>query len=84
MTGDLNTTLGHRPIKKAAKPPPYQPSPHGEGGPRQRRSGAFVSTTNAPLFLSYFHLSFIPCLTYPPLRGTFPWRGRLRYETIIF
>ena len=35
---------------EAAKPPPYKPSPHGEGGPRQRRSGAFVCSTNAPLF----------------------------------
>ena len=55
----------------------YKPSPHGEGGPRQRRAGAFVSSTNAPLFLLYYHLSFIPCLPYPPLRGTFPSRGRL-------
>ena len=31
--------FGHRPIKKAAKPPPYKPSPHGEGGPRQRWIG---------------------------------------------
>ena len=29
----------------------YKPSPHGEGGPRQRRSAAFVSSTNAPFFL---------------------------------
>ena len=36
--------------KKAAKPPPYKPSPHGEGGPRQRCSGVFVCSTNAPLF----------------------------------
>ena len=42
--------FGHRLIKKAAKPLPYKPSPHGEGGPHQRRSGAFVSNTNAPLF----------------------------------
>ena len=27
--------------KKAAKPPPYKPSPHGEGGPRQRWIGCF-------------------------------------------
>ena len=31
MTGDLNTTFEHRPIKKAAKPLPYKPSPRGEG-----------------------------------------------------
>ena len=31
VTRDLNTTFGHRPIKKkAAKPPPYKPSPRGE------------------------------------------------------
>ena len=28
----------------------YKPSPHGEGGPRQRRLAAFVSSTNAPRF----------------------------------
>ena len=28
-------------IKKAAKPLPYKPSPHGEGGPRQRWIGCF-------------------------------------------
>ena len=33
-----------------------------KGGPRQRRSGAFVSSTNAPLFPLYYHLSFMPCL----------------------
>ena len=58
--------------KEAAKPPPYKPSPHGEGGPRQRRSGAFVSSTNAPLFPLYYHLPFIPCLPYPPLRAPSP------------
>ena len=31
MTVDLNTTFEHRPIKKAAKPLPYKPSPRGEG-----------------------------------------------------
>ena len=125
----------------------YKPSPHGEGGPRQRRSAAFVSSTNAPpLFPSFLwkevprrgggwpretvlphsgkptpprfarlplpeegarmifketrikslsfavrdsrphicrarlrfpHLSFMPPVPYPPLRGTFPSRGRL-------
>lgn len=29
-------------------------------------------------FLSlYYHLSFMPCLPYPPLRGAFLQRGRL-------
>ena len=40
----------YHPLKKAAKPPPYKPSLHGEGGPRQRRAAAFVCRTNAPLF----------------------------------
>ena len=31
-------------------------------------------------FLRFFHLSFTPTVPYPPLRGTFPSRGRLRYE----
>ena len=59
--------FGHRLIKKAAKPLPYKPSPHGEEGPRQRRSGAFVSSTNAPSFsytticLSYHVCPIRPC-----------------------
>ena len=57
--------------KEAAKPPPYKPSSHGEGGPRQRRSGAFVSSTNAPLFSLYYPAVF-HATPYPPLRGTFP------------
>ena len=32
---------GIAPIKKAAKPPPSKPSPHGEGGPRQQWIGCF-------------------------------------------
>ena len=43
-------TLRASPNKKAAKPLPYKPSPRREGGLRQRRSGAFVCRTNAPLF----------------------------------
>ena len=31
-------------------------------------------------FLRFPHLSFMPLVPYPPLRGTFPSRGRLRYE----
>jgi len=61
VTGDLNATSGHHPNKeKAAKSLPYKPSPRGEGGPRQRRSSAFVSCTNAPLLPLYYHLPFIP------------------------
>ena len=29
-------------------------------------------------------LSFIPPVPYPPLRGAFPTRGRLRYEDTLF
>ena len=41
-------------------------------GPRQRRSGPFASNTNAPLFLLYYLLSFIPCLPYPFPRIVIP------------
>ena len=52
------------------------PSLSGKGGPRQQRSGALandVLETISPLF-------FIPLVPYPPLRGTFPSRGRLCIE----
>ena len=29
-------------------------------------------------------LSFMPPVPYPPLRGTFPSRGRRRYENTLF
>ena len=35
------------------------------------------------VFLRFPHLSFMPPVPYPPLRGTFPSRGRLRYENAI-
>ena len=56
-------TLRASPNKKAAKPLPYKPSPRGEGGPRQRRSGAFVSSTNAPLFPCT--ISCLSCHSHP-------------------
>ena len=34
--------------------------------------------------LRFPHLSFIPPVPYPPLRGTFPSRGRLRYENTLY
>ena len=34
--------------------------------------------------LRFPHLSFIPPVPYPPLRGTFPSRRRLRYENPLF
>ena len=72
MTRDLNTTFGHHPYIFAAKPPPYKPSPLGKG-----------DRTAVDRVLSYIaylrrspSLSFIPPVPYPPLRGTFPSRGR--------
>ena len=51
--------FGHRPIKKAAKPPPYKPSPHGEGGPRQRWIGCFRMQNKcaslSPILPAVFH-----------------------------
>ena len=41
------------------------------------------SPTCAALF-RFPHLSFMPPVPYPPLRGTFPSRGRLRYENPLF
>ncbi len=34
--------------------------------------------------LRFPHLSFMPPVPYPPLRGTFPARGRLRYEKTCY
>ncbi len=135
--------------KKAAKPPPYKPSPHGVNGARvlslaaqmrpfspsflwkevPRRGGGWprvtvlphsrkptpprfarlplpeegarmifketriqslsfaVSDSRSPTCAALFrfpHLSFIPPVPYPPLRGTFPSRGRRRYENTLF
>ena len=63
---------GIAPIKKAAKPSPYKPSPHGEGGPRQRRSGAFVSSANAPLFSLYYPSIFHTIVTLSAPAGHLP------------
>ena len=67
---------GIAPIKKAAKPLPYKPSPHGEGGPRQRRSGAFVSSTNAPLFSLYYPSIFHAIVTLSAPAGHLPLEGK--------
>ena len=34
--------------------------------------------------LRFPHLSFMLPVPYPPLRGTFPQRGRRRYENTLF
>ena len=50
---------GIAPIKKAAKALPYKPSPHGEGGPRQRWIGCFrmqhKCASLSPILPSVFH-----------------------------
>ena len=50
---------GIAPIKKAAKTPPYKPSPHGEGEPRQRWIGCFrmqhKCASLSPILPSVFH-----------------------------
>ena len=50
---------GIAPIKKAAKAPPYKPSPHGEGGPRQRWIGCFrmqhKCASLSPILPTVFH-----------------------------
>ena len=68
--------FGHRLIKKAAKPLPYKSSPHGEEGPRQRRSGAFVSSTNAPLFPLYYPSIFHTMSAPSAPAGHLPLEGK--------
>ena len=46
---------------------------NGEEGPRQKRSDALINR----LLKTHFLALFIPPVPYPPLRGTFPSRGRL-------
>ena len=72
MTGDLNTTFRASPHIFAAKPPPYKPSPLGKGDR--------AAVDRVLSYIAYLRrspsLSFIPPVPYPPLRGTFPSRGR--------
>ena len=46
------------------------------------RDTRFPHVCRAPLH--FLQLSFIPPVPYPPLRGTFPSRGRLRYKNTAF
>ena len=62
---------------EAAKPPPYKPSPHGEGGTASAALGCFRMQHKCTSLSLYNHLSFMLCLPYPPLRGAFLQRGRL-------
>ena len=57
---------------EAAKPPLYKPSPHGEGGPRQRRSGAFVNRLLETHFPTLFHTA---CALSAP-SGHLPLEGK--------
>ena len=46
-----------------------------------------VRDSRSPTYAALFrfpHLSFMPPVPYPPLRGTFPSRGRLRYKNTLF
>ena len=69
-------TLRASPNKKAAKPLPYKPSPSGEGGPHQRRSCAFISSTNAPLFPLYYPSIFHTIVTLSAPAGHLPLEGK--------
>ena len=68
---------GIAPIKKAAKAPPYKPSPHGEGGPRQRWIGCFrmqhKCASLSPILPSVFHT--IVTLSAPA--GHLPLEGKV-------
>ena len=72
----MNTTFGHLPIKKAAKPLPYKPFPHGEGEPRQRWIGCFRKqhkcTSLSPILPSVFH----PIVTLSAPAGHLPLEGK--------
>ena len=46
-----------------------------------------VRDSRFPTYAALFRfppLSFMPPVSYPSLRGTFPSRGRLRYENPLF
>ena len=45
-----------------------------------RGEGLTLFPPHVPRTSPFPHLSFMPPVPYPPLRGTFPSRGRLRYE----
>ena len=67
------------PHSEKPTPPRFARLPLPEEGARNlchSRSGTHVSPTCAALF-RFPHLSFMPPAPYPPLRGTFPSRGRL-------
>ena len=54
-----NETGGYRPNKKRRRSRLHTSLPRmGKGGPRQRRSGTFVSSANAPLFSLYYPAVF--------------------------
>ena len=53
------------------------PSPRGEGGTAPAVDRVLSLTAHLRRIFHLFQLSFIPPVPYPPLRGTFPSRGRL-------
>ena len=54
----------------------YKPSPHGEGGPRQRRACAFVCRTTAPRCSLYYPSVFHTIVTLSAPAGHLPLEGK--------
>ena len=67
---------GIAPIKKAAKAPPYKPSPHGEGGPRQRWIGCFRMQHKCAALSTVLPSIFHTVVTLSAPAGHLPLEGK--------
>ena len=67
---------GIAPIKKAAKAPPYKPSPHGEGGPRQRWIGCFRMQHKCAVLSPILPAVFHTIVTLSAPAGHLPLEGK--------
>ena len=67
---------GIAPIKKAAKAPPYKPSPHGEGGPRQRWIGCFRMQNKCASLSTILPSVFHTIVTLSAPAGHLPLEGK--------
>ena len=67
---------GIAPIKKAAKAPPYKPSPHGEGGPRQRWIGCFRKQHKCASLSTILPSVFHTIVTLSAPAGHLPLEGK--------
>ena len=67
---------GIAPIKKAAKAPPYKPSPHGEGGPRQRWIGCFRMQHKCASLFPVLPTVFHTIVTLSAPAGHLPLEGK--------